>query len=76
MEFMRVQKLRLVDLFHQMDKNNSTGISVAEFQQGLQVSEKSRIAYWSRIWAVLCENWTKCMCAKCRSGLTSAVRTG
>ncbi|XP_052792074.1 leucine-rich repeat-containing protein 74A-like [Mya arenaria] len=36
MEFMRIQKLRLVDLFHQMDKDNSKGISVDEFQNGLR----------------------------------------
>ncbi|XP_045206313.2 leucine-rich repeat-containing protein 74B-like [Mercenaria mercenaria] len=36
MEFMRLQKLRLVDLFHQMDTDKSKGISVQEFQEGLK----------------------------------------
>ncbi|KAL4230910.1 hypothetical protein ACF0H5_011285 [Mactra antiquata] len=36
MEFMKLQKLRLVDLFHQMDTDKSKGISVKEFQDGLQ----------------------------------------
>jgi hypothetical protein len=38
MEFMRLQKLRLVDLFHQMDTDKSKGISVMEFQEGLKVN--------------------------------------